>query len=133
MFFLLTIVCIYYPGDLWGFIKNNHWGSTLCHFTMWDLQYRATVWICRRLSNDLCSDDVTCPIRLFEYMTGEGAPLSWGHYAVYITWLNRHFQDFFGSKVFRYLKKHHSKNMYSFWYLARQYYVNKIIRFLRRS
>ena len=101
---------------------------------MGNLQYRATVWVCRRLSNDLCSEDTCHPIDLFQYMIQHNQT-SWGHYAVYITWVHRHFPSE-GIKVFRYLKKHYSKNMYSFWYLARcplGYYVDRLISFICRS
>ena len=100
---------------------------------MGNAQCRATVWVCRRLTKDKCSEDICDPIDLFEYMINHNQT-SWGHYAVFITWLHRHF-PFEGIKVFCYLKKHYSKNMYSFWYLARcpiRYYVNKIISFLCR-
>ena len=101
---------------------------------MGNLQYRATVWVCRRLSKDLCSQDTCHPIKLFQCMINHNHT-SWGHYAVYITWLHRHFRSQ-GIKVFDYLKKQHSNNMYSFWYLASQhlvYYACEIICFVCRS
>ena len=101
---------------------------------MGNLQYRSTVWMCRRLSNDLCSEDTCQPIRLFEWMVQHNHT-SWGHYAVYITWLHQHFPSK-RIEVFDYLKKHHAKNMYSFWFLARQhlsYYGHQIICFICRS
>ena len=102
------------------------------HFNMGNLQYRATVWICRRLSNNLCSEDICHPIDLFQCMIRE-KHTSWGHYVVDITWLNRHFIPKHEQRVFAHLKKHYAKNMYSFWYLAGQYYVHKICCFVCRS
>ena len=90
------------------------------------------MWICHRLSNDLCYEEICHPIELFQFMIHEGE-LSWGHYAVYITWLNQHFRFTYGCEVFNYLKKHKSKNMYSFWYLVGQYYGHKIICLICRS
>ena len=104
------------------------------HSVRGNLQYRSTVWICRRLLNDLCSEDTCPPISMFQWMINHNHT-TWGHYAVYITWLHRHHPSE-GIKVFDYLKKHHANNMYSFWYLASSplvYYVNEIIRFVCRS
>ena len=97
---------------------------------MGNLQYRATVWICRRLSNDACSDELCNPLDLFHEMLYD-YPLSWGRYAVYMTWLNHHFNPAFGMAVFDHLKQHHPETMYSFWYLAGQYYGNKMVRLIR--
>ena len=99
---------------------------------MGNVQYRATVWICRRLSNELCSEDICQPIRLFQSMMNE-SHISWGHYAVYMTWLHRHFGFTHGCHVFHYLKKRHASHMYSFWYLAGVYYGYKIVCCLGRS
>ena len=44
-------------------------------------------------------------IPLFKTMMRQNA--SWGRYAVYITWLHRHFPSQ-GYMVFRYLKRHHT-------------------------
>ena len=97
---------------------------------MGNLQYRATVWVCRRLSNDECSDELCNPLDLFHEMLYD-YPLSWGRYAVYMTWLNHHFNPAFGVAVFDHLKHHHPETMYSFWYLAGQYYGNKMARLIR--
>ena len=87
---------------------------------MGNLQYRSTVWICQHICADSAFFQDTChPIALFKFMMYHNQ-LSWGHYAIYITWLHRRFPSE-GVTVFRYLKKHYSKNMYSFSYLARQY------------
>ena len=105
------------------------------HSVMGNLQYRSTVWICQHICADSAFFQDTChPIALFKFMMYHNQ-LSWGHYAIYITWLHRHFPSE-GVTVFRYLKKHYSKNMYSFSYLAGQYlsyHGNKIICFLCRS
>ena len=104
------------------------------HFVMGNLQYRSTVWICRRLLNDLCSEDTCPPIPLFQWMLIH-KQTTWGHYVVYIAWLHRHHPTE-GNKVFAYLKKHHASNMYSFWYLASRplvYYVDEILCFVCRS
>ena len=104
------------------------------HSVMGNLQYRSTVWVCRRLLNDQCSKDTCPPIPLFEWMVIHNHT-TWGHYAVYITWLHRHHPSK-GIKVFDYLKKHHVNNMYSFWYLASRLvvpYVDEIICFVCRS
>ena len=85
---------------------------------MGNLQYRSTAWMCRQLTHDQCSEDSCHPIRLFEWMV-QHDHTTWGHYAVYITWLHQHFPSK-RIEVFDYLKKHHAKNMYSFWFLARQ-------------
>ena len=102
---------------------------------MGNLQYRSTVWICQHICEDSAFFQDNCqPISLFQWMINHNHT-SWGHYAVYITWLHRHFPSE-RVTVFCYLKKHYSKNMYSFWYLAGQYlsyYGNKIICFVCRS
>ena len=102
---------------------------------MGNLQYRSTVWICQHICEDSAFFQDTCqPISLFQWMINHNHT-SWGHYAVYITWLHRHFPSE-RVTVFCYLKKHYSKNMYSFWYLAGQYlsyYGNTIICFLCQS
>ena len=91
--------------------------------------------ICQHICADSAFFQDTCPpIALFKFMMYHNQ-LSWGHYAIYITWLHRHFPSE-GVTVFRYLRKHYSKNMYSFSYLAGQYLTyhgNKIICFLCRS
>ena len=51
---------------------------------MGNLQYRSTVWVCRRLSNNLCSEDTCHPIALYQWMINHNHTI-WGHYAVYIT------------------------------------------------
>ena len=54
----------------------------------------------RPIPEDLCP-----PISLFEYMTETHQ--SWGRYAIYITWLHRHFPSQ-GSWIFRCLQTHYS-------------------------
>ena len=102
---------------------------------MGNLQYRSTVWIGQHICADSAFFQDTChPIALLKFMMYHNQS-SWGHYAIYITWLHRRFPSE-GVTVFRYLKKHYSKNMYSFSYLARQYlsyHGKKIICFLCRS
>ena len=56
--------------------------------------------------------------KTFKTMMRQNA--SWGRYAVYITWLHRHFPSQ-GYIVFRYLKRHHTAWTYSFSYLVWQY------------
>ena len=65
------------------------------------------------------------PIDLFHEMS-RTQPFSWGQYAVYLTWLNHHFMPNRGLAMFGYLKQHHPDKMYSFWYLAGQYYGNTL-------
>ena len=100
------------------------------HFNMGNLQYTATVWVCRCLSSDICPEDMCDPIELFHEMSRDH-PFSWGHYAVYLTWLNHHFSPTRGLTVFGYLKQHHPDKMYSFWYLAAQYYGYWLCQSLR--
>ena len=72
-------------------------------------------------------------IPLFKTMMRQNA--SWGRYAVYITWLHRHFPSQ-GYIVFRYLKRHQTAWTYSFPYLVWQYLLyhgSKIIHGLCRS
>ena len=99
---------------------------------MGNVQYRTTVWICRRLTNNRCSEEVCNAIELFREMMHDNH-LCWGQYAVYVTWLNHHFTPNHGLAVFGYLKQHHPRHMYSFWYLVGHYYGFKIICFVCRS
>ena len=70
---------------------------------MGNLQYRSTVWICQHICADSAFFQDTChPIALFKFMMYHNQ-LSWGHYAIYITWLHWHFPSE-GVTVFRYLK-----------------------------
>ena len=86
---------------------------------MGNLQYRSTVWICQHICADSAFFQDVCPtIPLFKTMMRRNA--SWGRYAVYITWLHRHFPSQ-GYIVFRYLKRHHTAWTYSFPYLVWQY------------
>ena len=86
---------------------------------MGNLQYRRTVWICQHICADSAFFQDVCPtIPLFKTMMRQNA--SWGRYAVYITWLHRHFPSQ-GYIVFRYLKRHHTAWTYSFSYLVWQY------------
>ena len=107
----------------------------MSHTVMGNLQYRSTVWICQHLCEDSdCSQDTCHPIALFKFLVYDNN-ITWGHYAIYITWLHRHFPSE-GLIVFRYSKKHYSNNMYSFPYLAGQYllyHASEIIRCLCRS
>ena len=85
---------------------------------MGNLQYRSTVWICQHICADSAFFQDVCPtIPLFKTMMRQNA--SWGRYAVYITWLHRHFPSQ-GYIVFRYLKRHHTAWTYSFPYLVWQ-------------
>ena len=93
---------------------------------MGNLQYRSTVWICRHLCQDSDIPQDPCPpIPLFKFMVYQ--QMSWGHYAIYITWLHQHF-PYQGLIVFRYLKPHYSTKMYSFPYLAGQYLLNHVVK-----
>ena len=101
---------------------------------MGNLQYRSTVWICQHICADSAFFQDVCPtIPLFKTMMRQNA--SWGRYAVYITWLHRHFPSQ-GYIVFRYLKRHHTAWTYSFPCLVWQYLLyhgSKIIHGLCRS
>ena len=101
---------------------------------MGNLQYRSTVWICRQLCQDsVIPQDMCSPIPFFICMMNQ--QVSWGRYAVYITWLDQQFP----SKryiVFRYLKRDYPTWMYSYHYLVGQYllyHVTKAVWFLYRS
>ena len=83
---------------------------------MGNLQYRSTVWICLHICAFFQDECPTIP--LFKTMMRQNA--SWGRYAVYITWLHRHFPSQ-GYIVFRYLKRNHTAWTYSFPYLVWQY------------
>ena len=86
---------------------------------MGNLQYRSTVWICQHICADSAFFQDVCPtIPLFKTMMRQNT--SCGRYAVYITWLHRHFPSQ-GYIVFRYLKRHHPAWTYSFPYLVWQY------------
>ena len=66
------------------------------------LEYRCTMWICQKLSQDRTIPEECCaPIALFEYMMETHH--SWGRYAIYMTWLHRQFPTQ-GSWIFHYLK-----------------------------
>jgi len=107
----------------------------LSHSIMGSLQYRGTVWICQLLCQDSDIPQTPCsPVSLFVYLENHGQR-SWGRYALYITWLHKHF-PVYGEQVFGYLKTHYSSSMYSVPYLARQYlmyHVAKGVHAVRRS
>ena len=93
---------------------------------MGNLHYRSTVWICPHLCQDSDIPQDPCPpIPLFKFMVYQ--QMSWGRYAIYITWLNQHFR-YQGVIVLRYLKTHYSTKMYSFPYLAGQYLLNHLVK-----
>ena len=101
---------------------------------MGNLKYRSMVWIRRQLCQDsVIPQDACSPIPLFICMMNQ--QVSWGRYAVYITWLDQQFP----SKrhiVFRYLKRDYPTWMYSYHYLVGQYllyHVTKAVWFLYRS
>ena len=56
---------------------------------------------------------------------------TWGHYAVYMTWLHRH-HPAKGIEVFHYLKENYPDRMYSFWYLLGLYTINALYRCVTR-
>ena len=85
------------------------------------LEYRCTMWICQKLALDRPIPEERCaPIALFEYMMETHH--SWGRYAIYMTWLHRHFPTQ-GSWIFRYLKTHYSSWTYSLSYLLAQWFM----------
>ena len=60
------------------------------------------MWICQKLAQDRPTPEERCaPIAVFEYMMETHR--SWGRYAIYITWLQRHFPRQ-GPWIFHYLK-----------------------------
>ena len=71
---------------------------------MGNLQYRSTVWICRRLLNDLCSEDTCPPIPMFQWMINHNHA-TWRHYAVYIIWNfeNEHVSLFYCANTLKYI------------------------------
>ena len=98
----------------------------ISHTTMGNLQYRSTVWMCGQLCQDSDIPQKPCPpIPLFLFMVNQ--QMSWGRYAIYITWLHRHFPTH-GWRVFCYLKTHHSTSMYSLPYLAGQFVLYHVVK-----
>ena len=83
---------------------------------MGNLQYRSTVWMCQQMCEDSEIPQESCPpIPLLTFLMYQ--QMSWGRYAIYITWLHQHFPHQ-GYWVFLYLKTHYPTGVYSFQYLA---------------